>query len=187
MIDVYKFYSNDLEILLSIIFVSLFINFIYNLLKNYGKLHLNLFKTKINIINKNNWNENKYNITNDTKFIEFDFIFQICNNKNTHNNIYNLDVYKRKKLKYLLLENHYLNLADTMKSVTGSTSYEKLKYVNLIPYEIKEYRLRIKLTKEEFENIKKEPIYIKYKNRNKNKKLKLNKFIKKSKLKKSTN
>jgi len=176
-----NFYTNDLEIVISIIFISFIIILLYDLLKNHGKLHLNLFKTKINIINKGNWNENKYNITNDTKYIEIDFIFQICNNKNTYNNIYNLDLYKRKKIKYILLENHYLNLTDTMKSVTGATSYEKLKYVNLLPYEIKEFRLKIKLTKEEFESIKKEPIYIKYKNRNKNKKFKLNKYIKKSK------
>lgn len=182
-----NFYSTDLEIILSIIIISLLINILYDILKNHGKLHLNLFKTKINIVNKNNWSENKYNITKDTKYLEFDFIFQICNNKNTNNNIYNLDVYKRKKLKYLLLENHYLNLTDTMKSVTGATSYEKLKYVNLLPYEIKEYRLKIKITKEEFENMKKEPIYIRYKNRNINKKLKLNKFIKNSKVKNNLN
>ena len=150
-------------------------------IKTYGKIFLNIFKMKVNIINKNNWNEDNNKLSNDTKYIELDFIFQINNNKNSNNNIYNLDIYKKKKLKYELIENHYLNLASTMKSASGATTYEKLKYINLLPYEIKEFKIKIKLTKEEFENITKEPIYIKYKTKRRNKKLKLNKYLKKTK------
>jgi len=145
------------------------------------KLYLNIFKMRVNIINKNNWYEENNKLSNDTKYIELDFIFQINNNKNSNNNIYNLDIYRKNKLKYELIENHYLNLASTMKSASGSTSYEKLKYINLLPYEIKEFKIKIKLTKEEYENINKQPIYIKYKTRGRNKKLKLNKYLKKTK------
>ena len=82
-----------------------------------------------------------------------------------------------------LIENHYLNLIDTMKSMSGTTTYEKFKYTNLLPYEVKEFNIKIKLTKEEFNNITKEPIYIMYKSKKRNKKIKINKFIKGNKKK----
>ena len=173
-----NFYSSDLEILLTIILISILIVFIYDLIKARGKLYLSIFKMKINVINKNNWNEITNKTSNDTKYIELDFILQIFNNKNNYNSIYNLNIYKKNKFKYQLINNHYLNLTDTMKSLSGTTTFEKLKYVNLLPFEVKEYRLKIKLDKEEFDNIKKYPIYIKYKTKNRLKKIKINKYLK---------
>ena len=172
-----KFYSSDLEVLLTIILISILTITIYDLIKSRGKLYLNIYKMKINVINKDNWNQITNKTTNDTKFIELDFIFQIFNNKNNYNSIYNLNVFKKNKLKYQLINNHYLNLTDTMKSLSGTTSYEKLKYVNLLPFEVKEYRIKIKLEKDEFDNLKKHPIYIKYKTKNRIKKIKLNKYL----------
>jgi len=180
----YNFYSNDLEIILSIVLISVFINLIFYNIKNYGKLYLNIFKMRINIINKNtSWNEQVKEINENTKYVELDFIFQIYNNRNSYNSIYNLDIYKKVKGKFVLIENHNLNLTDSMKSITGSTTYEKIKFINILPYEVKEYRLKIKLTKEEYEKIKKEPIYLRYKNRRKDKKLKINKYLKSDKSK----
>lgn len=172
-------YTYDLDIIIIILLIINIIIYLINNLKKTKKIYLNIFKMKINIINKNNWNQTDNIISNDTKYVELNFILQINNNTNFNNNIYNLDIYKKKKIKYELIENHYLNLLDTMKSISGSTSFEKLKFINLVPYEIKELKIRIKLTKEEYKNIKKEPIYIKYKTKKKNKKLKLNKYLKK--------
>lgn len=178
----FNFYSNDLEIVLTICLVSIFTIIIYDFIKFHGKLYLNILKMKVHIINKNNWNEEK-EISNDTKFIELDFTLQVINNKNNYNSIYNLSVWKKKKFKKEFIENHNLNLTNTMKSISGTTSYEKLKYINLFPFEVKEFKLKIRLTKEEYENIKKSPIYIKYKTKNKTKKIKLKKYLKSDKKK----
>lgn len=178
-----NFYSNDLEVVVSIVVVSILVVLIYDFIKSHGKLILNVYKMKVNIINKSNWKESDNKISSDTKFVELDFIFQIFNNKNNYNSIYNLNICQKKKFKYELIENHYLNLTDTMKSMSGTTTYEKLKYVNLLPFEVKEYRLKIKLTKEEYENISKYPIYIKYQTRRKKKIFKLNKYLKSNKKK----
>lgn len=167
------------QILLIINITILLLVILLLVIKTYGKIYLNIFKLKVNIINKNNWNEDDNKLSNDTKYIELDFILQINNNKNSNNNIYNLDIYKKIKLKYKLIENNYLNLTSTMKSASGTTTYEKLKYINLLPYEVKEFKIKLKLTKEEYENITREPIYIKYKTGRKNKKLNLNKYWKK--------
>ena len=176
-------FNNDFEILISIILISIFTIFCYSKLRKHGKIYLNIFKMKINIINKNsNWNEINKEISENTKYIELDFILQIYNNSNSNNNIYNLDIYKKKKNKFILVENHNLNLADSMKTITGSTTYEKIKFINLMPYEVKEYRIKVKLTKEEYKALIKEPIYLKYKNKRKSKKLKLNKFLNKNEL-----
>ena len=47
-----NFFDNDLEIVLTIILVPFFMLLIYDKIKNHGKLYLNIFKMKINIINK---------------------------------------------------------------------------------------------------------------------------------------
>ena len=172
-----NFYSSDLEVLLTIILISILTITIYDLIKTRGRLHLNIYKMKINVINRNNWNEITNKTSNDTKYIELDFIFQIFNNKNNYNSIYNLSVFKKNKFKYQLINNHYLNLTDSMKSLSGTNTFEKLKYVNLLPFEVREFRIKIKLDKEEFDNIKKYPIYIKYKTKNRLKKIKLNKYL----------
>ena len=75
-------------------------------------------------------------------------------NKNTNNSIYNLDIYKKDKRKLILSEYHNLNLVDSMKTASGSTTYEKIKYLNILPFEVKEIHLKVKLTKEEYLNLK---------------------------------
>ena len=173
-----NFFDNDLEIVLTIILVPFFMLLIYDKIKNHGKLYLNIFKMKINIINKNTaWLDTNNNIDENTKYIDLDFILQVYNNKNTNNSIYNLDVYKKDKRKLILSEYHNLNLVDSMKTASGSTTYEKIKYLNILPFEVKEIHLKIKLTKEEYLNLKKCPIYLRYKNKRRTKKLKLNKYI----------
>ena len=92
-----NFFDSDFEIILTIILVPFFMILIYDKLKNLGKLYLNIFKMKINIINKNTaWLDSNNNIDDTTKYIELDFILQVFNNKNTNNSIYNLDIYKNK-------------------------------------------------------------------------------------------
>lgn len=78
----------------------------------------------------------------------------------------------------VLSEYHNLNLVDSMKMVSGSTTYEKIKYLNLVSFEVKEIHLKVKLSKEEYLNMKKEPIYLVYRNKKRKKKLKLSKYIK---------
>lgn len=174
-----NFFDSDFEIILTIILVPFFMILIYDKLKNLGKLYLNIFKMKINIINKNTaWLDSNNNIDDTTKYIELDFILQVFNNKNTNNSIYNLDIYKKQKRKLVLSEYHNLNLVDSMKMVSGSTTYEKFKYLNLVSFEVKEVHLKVKLSKEEYLNMKKEPIYLVYRNKKRKKKLKLNKYIK---------
>ena len=173
MFNIYNFYSNDLEIFLSIILINIFSIIIYDKIKSQGKLYFNIIKTKLNILNKNNWANENLETNSDTKALELDFILQLYNHKNTHNSLYDLEV----KAKEKPLTNNYLNLSDTMKSISGATTYEKLKYVNLLPFEIKEFHIKIKITKEEFQNMKKNPLYITYKNDNKKKKIKLNKYL----------
>lgn len=174
-----NFFDSDFEIILTIILVPFFMILIYDKFKNLGKLYLNIFKMKINIINKNTaWLDSNNNIDDNTKYIELDFILQVFNNKNTNNSIYNLDIYKKKKRKMVLSEYHNLNLVDSMKMVSGSATYEKIKYLNLISFEVKEIHLKVKLSKEEYLNMKKEPIYLVYRNKKRKKKLKLSKYIK---------
>ncbi len=171
MFNIYKFYSNDLEILLSIIIISLLFIIIYDKVKNKGKLEIFILKLKANILNKDSWQSQ--DINKDTKGVELDFILRLCNNKNNYNSLYDFNIIKKDKV----IENNYLYLADTIKSISGASSYEKLKIINFLPYEVKEYHLKIKLTKEEISNLKKNPLIIKYKIRGKTKKIKLNKYL----------
>ncbi len=180
MINIYNFYSNDIEIVLTIVLVTIFALIIYDFLKSRGKLEIFILKMKVNIFNKNNWQDEKNTIEDNTKGCELDFILRLCNNKNTYNSIYDINITKKKEI----IENNYLYLAETMKSVSGATSYEKLKIINFLPYEVQEYHLKIKLKKEEILNLKKKPLYIRYKIRGKNKKIKLNKYLKSNKNKK---
>ncbi len=95
------------------------------------------------IINKNTaWLDTNNNIDENTKYIDLDFILQVFNNKNTNNSIYNLDIYKKDKRKLILSEYHNLNLVDSMKTASGSTTYEKIKYLNILPFEVKEIHLK---------------------------------------------
>lgn len=167
----------DLEIILGIISIVFLIIIIINFIKNHGKLYFNIVKTKLNIQNKDNWSNEDTEINNNTKAIELDFLLQLYNHKKTNNCIYNFNIVKKIKSKKVLIENPYLLLIDTIKSISGSNTYEKLKYINFIPYEIKEYNIKIKLTKDEYLNIKNNPIYITYKVGKKNKKIKINKYL----------
>ncbi len=174
-----NFFSNDLEIILTIILTTFFMIFFYDKFRNHGKLYLNIFKMKIDIINSNtNWLDTNKKLDNNTKYVDINFNLQLYNHKNTNNSIYNLNVLKKVKRKYQLTEYHNLNLTDSCKTISGSTSYEKIKYINILPYEVKEYRLKIKLTKEEYLNLKHQPLYIQYKNHRKTRLLKLNKYLK---------
>ena len=171
MFNIYKFYSNDLEILLSIIIICLLFIIIYDKFKNKGKLEIFILKLKANILNKDGWQSK--DINKDTKGIELEFTLRICNNKNSYNSIYDFNIIKGKKE----IENNYLYLVDTMKNISGASLYEKLKIINLLPFEVKEEHVKIKLTKEEISNPKKNPLIIKYKVRGKNKKINLNKYL----------
>ena len=88
----FNFYSNDLEIVLSIILitilVSIFSIIIYDFIKSRGKLEISILKMKIDIINKDNWQSEDNKLKKETKALELDFIFQVCNNKNNYNNIH---------------------------------------------------------------------------------------------------
>ena len=171
----------EVVVILNVVISLLFI-ILYDCFKKIGKVYLQIFKMKISIIGQNNgWNDSSKVIDENTKYIELDFIFQIYNHKNQYHSIYNIDILQKKKSKYILLDNHYLNLAETMKSISGTKTYEKLKYINLLPYEVKEFHVKIKLEKDEFLNYKKEPIYISYKEKRKTKRIKLNKYLDKKK------
>ena len=173
MLSIYNFYSNDFEIVLTIVLVNIFALIIYDFIKSRGKLLIFILKLKTNLLNKNNWVSEDTKFNDDTKGAELDFILRLCNNKNTYNSIYDFNITKKKEN----INNNYLYLADTMKNVSGAISYEKLKLVNFQPYEVKEFHLKIKLDKEEILNIKKKPLYIRYKEHGKNKKIKINKYL----------
>ena len=175
-----NFYQNDLDILISILIISIVVVTIYHFLKCHGKIYLHIYLFKITFNNKNQW-ENAKEISDDTKWIDLDFTLQIYNNQNHCNSIYNLGVYNKNKSKYNPIENNYLNLLDTKKSASGTTTYEKLKYFVITPFEVKEFRVNVKLTKEEYSNLNKNPIYLFYKVGRRKKKIKINKFLKRKK------
>lgn len=177
----YNFFNNNLEIIIIIILIIIIAFLVYDKIKNYGKIYLNIFNIKFKIFNNKSWVDENTEINENTKYVEIYFILQTYNNKNQYNNIYNLNIYKKRKRKLIFTEYHNLNLVDTMKSISGSTTCEKIKYLNINPYEVKELYIMIKLTKDEYLNLKKYPIYIGYKTRNKRKKFKLNKYLKRTK------
>ena len=176
----YNFFSSDLEIILTMIIISLLIIIIYDLIRNKGKFYFNILRPKVAIQNKNTWSSENSKISDKTKGIDLDFKLQLYNHSKHYSSIYNIEVNKKKGLKKYPITNIYLNLIDTAKMVTGAINFEKLKYATLLPFEIREFSVKIKLTKEEFDNKKKEPIYIFYKIGRKNKKIKLNKYFKKN-------
>ena len=110
-----NFFSNDLEIVLTIIFTSIVTVFIYNIIKNHGKVHFNITNLKVNIQNKNSWSEESNEINENTKGVDIDFIINLYNNKNNYNSIYNINIYKKDKIKYTLIENQYLNIIILLK------------------------------------------------------------------------
>ena len=176
-----NYFSNDLEIVLTMIVVSILVVFLYDLIRNRGKLYVTILRPKISIQNKNTWSEEGNKINEDTKGIDFDFKLQLYNHKKYYSSIYNITVEKRKKLKREAIDNPYLNLVDKMKAISGASSYEKLKYATLLPFEIREFSVKIKLTKTEVEQIKKEPIFIVYKVGRRKKHIKLNHYLRKRK------
>jgi len=163
---------NDTQIILLIIMILIILNILYNVIKDYGKVILNISKTKVNILNKDNWSQTN-TISDNTKSIEISFTLQVYNHKKTYNSIYDLELKIKTKNKYKNLQNPNLNLLDTMKSVSGTKTYEKIRYVNLLPFEIKEYNIVIILTKEEITNLEKNPLYLIYKSGKRKRKKKL--------------
>ena len=176
-----NYFHNDLDITIGLVVINLLIILIYDLIRNHGKFYLNILRPKVSVQNKNSWSEEKYNINKDTKGIDFDFKLQLYNHKKYYTSIYNIEVNRKNKRKLIQLENPYLNLVDTAKMVTGAVNYEKFRYATLLPFEIREFQIKIKLTKEEIDNLKKQPIYLIYKVGRKTKKIKLNKYLKEKK------
>ena len=168
-----------LIIIITNLILTIILLILYDLIKNKHQLFLKINNLKINIINKDNWKSESNIITDSTKEINIDFILNIYNNKNNYNNISNIKLYKRKKFKYKLLDNYNLNISDISKSISGFKTYEKLKYLYLLPFELKEFNVTIKLTKEEYLREKKEPIYIIYNERLKIKKINISKYLRK--------
>ena len=173
-------YLNTHQNLIFQAFLTIIIILIYDLIKNYRKLFINIINLKINIQNKDNW-KNDNIISDNTKEIDIDFILEIYNHKNTYTSVYNFKVIKKNKFKFKSIQNNNLNLNNTAKSLSGSIAFDKLKYITLLPYEIKTYNIKIKLTKDEYLSIKKNPIYIFYKKGLKKQKIKLNKYLRKKK------
>ena len=171
---------NNMEFFVTSTIISIILILIYHLLTNNKKLHVHINKLKVNIKNKDNWKEAN-NVTLDTREIELDISLELYNHKKTYNSIRRIKVVKRHMLKYRNIENPYLNLTNNSKSISGSTTYEKLKYINLLPNETKLFNVKIKLNKEEFLSIKKYPLYITYKEGLKTKKIKLNKYLRRKK------
>ena len=176
-----NYFHNDLDITIGIVIINLLILLIYDLIRNHGKFYLNILRPKLSVQNKNAWSEEKYNINKDTKGVDFDFKLQLYNHKKYYTSIYNIEIKRKYKRKLIPLENQYLNLVDTAKMVTGAVNYEKFRYATLLPFEIREFQVKIKINKEEIDNIKKQPIYLIYKVGRKTKKIKLNKYLKEKK------
>lgn len=173
--------NNNIENIIVAFVISILVTIIYNLIKNKGKLYFNIIKFKINIQNKDSWSTNIEEISDTTKLIDLDFKLELYNHKNRYNSIYEIKAVKKIKLKYQELDNPYLNLSNTLKTLSGSTIFEKLKYMNFLPFEVKTFKIKIKLTKDEFLKFKKNPLYIIYKEGTKLKKIKLNKYLRKKK------
>lgn len=175
-----NYFNNDLDITIAIIVISLLLIIIYDLIRNHGKFYLNILRPKTTVQNKNAWSGTT-NINEDTKGIDFDFKLQLYNHKKYYTSIYNMEIKRKNKRKLIQLDNPYLNLVDTAKMVTGAVNYEKFRYATLLPFEIREFQVKIKINKEEIDNIKKQPIYLIYKVGRKTKKIKLNKYLKEKK------
>ena len=173
-----NFFNNDVEIIIVMVIISLLLILIYDLIKNHGKFYLNILRPKVSVQNKNAWSGTT-KINDDTKGVDFDFKLQLYNHKKYYTSIYNIEVKNKKKSKLTLIENPYLNLVNTAKMVTGAVNYEKIRYATLLPFEIREFQIKVKITKEEIDNIKKQPIYLIYKVGRKTKKIKLNKYLQK--------
>ena len=175
-----EFLYSNLEIIITNLVISLIMILIYHAIRNKGKLYFNILKFKVNIQNKDNWSST--NIVDDTtREINLDFKLELYNHNNRYNSIYEIRVFKKNLFKFIEIDNPYLNLTNTLKTLSGSRSYEKLKYMNFLPYEVKTFNIKIILTKDEFISIKKSPLYIAYKEGKKVRKVKLTKFIKKFK------
>ncbi|MBR3661288.1 MAG: hypothetical protein IKN63_05275 [Bacilli bacterium] len=175
-----EFLYKNLEIIITNAVISLIMILIYNIIKNKGKLYFNILKLKVNIQSKDNWSTSN-TIDDTTKEVNLDFKLELYNHNNRYNSIYEIKVIKKKLFKFIEINNSYLNLTNTLKTLSGSKTYEKLKYMNFLPYEVKTFNIKIILTKDEFITIKKLPLYIIYKEGKKLHKVKLSKYIKKIK------
>ena len=149
------------------------------MIKTKGKLYFNILKFKINIQNKDNWSTT--NIVDDTtREVNLDFKLELYNHNNRYNSIYEIKIVKKQSFKFKEINNSYLNLTNTLKTLSGSKTYEKLKYMNFLPYEVKIFNIKVILTKDEFIELNKNPLYITYKEGKKVHRVKLNKYIKKN-------
>ena len=176
----FNYISTNLENIITCTIITLIIIIIYDLIKRKGKLHINIDKVKINIQNRDNWNDTT-TINDTTKGIDLDIKLELYNHKSEYNSIRRIKVTKRNLFKNINIENFYLNITNTSKTISGSSTFEKLIYINLLPHETKLFNVKIKLTKEEFLNIKKNPLYITYKEGLLTKKIKINKYLRRKK------
>ena len=153
----FNYLSSNLEFIITSFIISLLVILIYDLVKKIGKVHLHVNKLKVNVQNKNNWKEENI-INDDTRGVDLDIQLELYNHKNNNNSIRRIKIVKRHFLKFKNIENSNLNLTDTLKTVSGATTYEKLKYINLLANETKVMNVKVKLEPEEFTNLKKNPI-----------------------------
>jgi len=176
-----NYLNNNIENIIMMIIISIITIIIYDLIKNKGKIIFNIIKYKLNIQNKDSWSSNIDEVSDTTKGIDLDLKIELYNHRSRYNSIYEMKVVKKHKFKYIELDNFYLNLSNTLKTLSGATTFEKLKYMNFLPYEVKTFKIKVKFTTEEFLNRKKYPLYITYKEGKKLKKIKLNKYLRKNK------
>ena len=178
-----NFISNNLEMIFLNVIIEVILILIYDLIRNKGKFYFNLLKVKVNVQNKDSWTKTDKKVTSDTKGIDIDFKAQLYNHRKRYSSIYNIRVCKKRRYGFKLTEidTPYLNLSETMKSASGATTYEKLKYATLLPFEIREFNIKIKLTKEEFKELHQKPIYICYKDGRIRKKIRLNTYLRRKK------
>ena len=176
----FNYLTNNLEIIITSSLISIVIVLVYHFLLNIKKLHIYISQVKITFQNKDNWKDTN-TITDETKGIDLNLSLELYNHKKDFNSIRRIKIVKRQLFKFKNIENPYLNLTNNSKSISGSTTYEKLKYINLLPNEVKLINVKIILTKDEFMSLKKFPLYISYKEGLKTKKIKLNKYLRRKK------
>lgn len=151
---------------------SVLVIVVYEMINNSKKVHIAINNTGESFYGngKSGYLEVLKKMTDKTRYVECHFILSVYNESNrpfVMHNIYVVDDKRKKKL-----EEGVININGTVKSIAGVTSYDKLNKIIVSAYHGEDYDVNIRLSKEEYSNLK--MVYIYYcDNKNKKKYIKL--------------
>ena len=156
-----NYYDIGLIALISLI-ISIIVSIIYNRKRDKKTIYMDFINTNNIFYNKgkNGYIDKDKVFGENTKYVECHFLLSFYNNTNRSFICHSINVVSIKHGKIKKLEEGSININGTEKSVAGVSTYDKLQKIKILPYDGENYDVNIRLSKEEYLNIK--HVYLSY-------------------------